>query len=159
MNLGNGRVTPTVPIMLDSRFPTVERFDRWRGSSARTRSFASEVASRTGTNAIVNVVTGRVVFRFGESGLGGPFAVCVRDMERWTSGDVDAAVHVINYQRNAGRTERDRELARQAKAERYENEKSVEQVCEDARPDALDHAAYLRRSRRGTRKTISVGPA
>lgn len=145
--------------MLDSRFPSLERLKNWRSASKNAMWCAAQVESRTGTNAIVNVDSGRVIFRFGEESLGGPFGVNIRDMDRWTTGDVDSAVHLINYQRNAGRNEHDRELARQEKAEKDEKQKGIDQACEDARPDALSHAAYLSRERRGTQKVISTGPA
>lgn len=134
--------------MLDSRFPFVRRFSEVT-ASPRLRASVREIERRTGTNAIVNTEAGRVIFRYGDT-MGGPFARSMAEMERWDGGDVDTAVHIIQYAKNAGRDAKDRVVAEQEREKVYEDQAAMQKVCEDARPDARSHAAFLDRKRRGT---------
>ena len=139
----------------DNRFPSLELFHSWRGSSRHVRNCVEEVERRTGTGAIINVDSGRIIFRYGEK-LGGPFAVQMENVERWNGGDVDAAVHVIQYAKNADRYEKDKVVERQEKDEKEGEAKKLQSVCDDAKPDVLDHVAHIDKARRGVAKVISA---
>jgi len=139
--------------MMDNRFPFVCRFMEV-STSPSVRGYVHEIERRTGTNAIVNVVAGRVIFRYGDK-MGGPFAAQLKDMERWNGGDVDAAVHVIQYAKNADRDDKDKVVSEQEDEKKYQEQAAAQKVCDDARPDVRSHAAFLDRKRRGTAKVTA----
>lgn len=141
--------------MFDNRFPTIEKFSLYRMASAQARTHVNEVERRTGTNAIINTVGDRVVFRFGEKAMGGPFAEQLDRISKWTGGDIDNAVRLINYAKNMTRNEKDAVLAKDDKTEKDNRANDLEKVCEDAKPDVEDHLGHLDRKRRGTQKVIS----
>jgi hypothetical protein len=114
-----------------------------------------EVEARTGTNAIVDTGSGRVVFRYGES-AGGPFSERLDTIRRWHSGDVDDAVYMIQIAKNMSREQKNAVLDREATATKKEDEAALRNVCEEARPDVRNHAAFLDRKRRGVQKVYSA---
>ncbi len=140
---------------MDNRFPYLERFSNYRGASKHAQACVTSVEERTGTSAIINMQSGRIIFRYGDN-IGGPLGVPLEHVEHWTGGDVDAAVHTICYAKNASRDEKDKVVSQQDKESKEGEAKQLQSVCDNARPDVVDHAAHLDRARRGTEKVTSL---
>lgn len=136
-------------------FPFLERYSNYRDDNRHVRACVEEVERRTGTEAIINLDSGRLIFRYGDR-LGGPFAIGREEVMRWNGGDVDAAVHVIQYAKNEKPEGKDRVVDRQNKDAKEGEAKQLQSVCDDAKPDVVDHAAHLDRARRGTEKVTSL---
>lgn len=139
--------------MFDNRFPLLERFSAYKGASSHARRCVAEVERRTGTNAIINTRGGRVTFRYGEN-LGGPMGAQLDTISRWSGGDVDDIVRLIQMGKmsraNKDAIDKDNK-AREASEKRSHEER----VFDHATPAALDYVAHNDRARRGVQKVTA----
>jgi hypothetical protein len=117
---------------------------------------ALSVCSRTGTRCFFNVISGKLLFCYGNEPFGGPLMVPYRTLEGTRHYGASACDGMVEYIRLGllSRIEKDRIAAQNAKAEKDEAEKLGQKFRDDVRPDVLSYAAHLDQRRRGVQKLI-----
>lgn len=116
------------------------------------------VARRTGTNCYFNILTGRLLWVYGEEPHGGPLSVEFRRPEgcrRYADHEIDDMVLYIGMGK-IGRRAKDRIAEKQKIAEAGQQEQEHGRFLEGNRKNAEDYAAHLSRKRRGVATVIAA---
>lgn len=149
--------------LYDSRYPHLVPVDgRPLGGLSHSdkqdaERIARAVAVPTGTKCFYNIITGKLLFVYGQEPVGGPLQIPFRGASGHRNYDGAGLTAMVEYIRlgKMSPTEKDRIAKQNEAAERQEKERLGQQFRDDVRPDVLAHAKFLSERRRGTQK-VSV---
>lgn len=136
--------------MLDNRFPNMVRIDEAPIDPirrSRAKRFADAVGRRTNVKMCFNTYTGGLFCYYGETPDHGPCEI--PSSYSLNEVDVDEVVRALQYGHRS-RIEKDRQAEREEKERLSTKAVEQEKFLDSRRNDAVSHAVFLDRKRRGT---------